>query len=623
MSKQAERILRRKLALESRAQIVFRTLFANIAFRNIDHHKEIRSALVEHYGIVFDSFIDDYRDQHLVTMAPLQEALLAIEVKGLIDERASKQSGIISGTIDKMRLKVNEEVRRLNPKPNNPVRVSNNMMYSNLLRKVNTIVCYETQWAAETARFAEIVYLTGLSGITIKANKPVTKRWDAMGDDKMRRWHADADSQVVRMEEPFTVNGELLMRPGDTSLGATPSNIINCRCSVTYGVDFAELTTAMGGRVEAISPTGNHVDAVNKLAGRIDEALGMSNSDAISKELMDIRVKIYDLLGDDGKIPNVKDYDKLAKRVQVIRKQLKDSGIVKPPKVIKPPAKTIKPKPKDIVPPTTTKPKMIDLGDGLLVPEGTSPEEIIRMLTAHQKEKMAPNFIDDPLEAIKKAKAEIAEHIPTNLTNIGSDFALMGLRDKLIELNGAGTKGTSQKIKIKFASSFDSRSAERVDNRIREVYRIMFEQGLVNQKMVPNAIKTVEISVKRFGRAFANVHKNFIQLFKSDGPSVVAHELAHHIEARNPFLEKRMLKWRDDRINKAKRNGEKAIRRSSTEIMWEDGFHDPYVGRVYSFGATEVLSTGVEALFDVRRFDLMIKKDPDHFYLVWAALRGY
>lgn len=619
MSKQAERILRRKLALESRAQIVFRTLFANIAFRNIDHHKEIRSALVEHYGIVFDSFIDDYRDQHLVTMAPLQEALLAIEVKGLIDERASKQSGIISGTIDKMRLNVNEEVRRLDPKPNNPVRVSNNMMYSNLLRKVNTIVCYETQWAAETARFAEIVYLTGLSGITIKANKPVTKRWDAMGDDKMRRWHADADSQVVLMEEPFTVNGELLMRPGDTSLGATPSNIINCRCSVTYGIDFAELTTAMSGRVEAVGKTGNHPASVDKLAARIDEALGMSPSDKISEELIDIRIKIYELLGDDGKLTDIKYYHKLNKRVQIIRKQLKDSGIVKPPKVIKPPAKTIKPKPKDIVQPTKTKPKMIDLGDGLLVPEGTSPEEIIRLLAAKQKEKIAPNFIDNHFDAIDKARDEINEHIP----NFGSNPSvedLFKLRKKISELNGPGKKGIQPNLK----SSSDLGITRQVhEKRFGAVYKDLFGDGIVNSSLVNDRILKTQIRIGSNGRAYAAINDDYIQLFKNSSSGAASHELGHVIETQNNLVLKRMIDWRDDRINQARKRGEKIKEILPGEFAWEDKFFNPYVGKVYEFKATEVFSMGMQALYEPATFARMMREDPEHFYLIWATLRGY
>jgi len=41
---------------------------------------------------------------------------------------------------------------------------------------------------------------------------------------------------VVPLDKPFIVSGEPLMFPGDGSKGASPGNLINCRCSV-IGVD--------------------------------------------------------------------------------------------------------------------------------------------------------------------------------------------------------------------------------------------------------------------------------------------------------------------------------------------------------------------------------------------------
>jgi hypothetical protein len=36
------------------------------------------------------------------------------------------------------------------------------------------------------------------------------------------------------MDEPFVVDGEQLMFPGDTSMGATARNIVNCRCTCIF-----------------------------------------------------------------------------------------------------------------------------------------------------------------------------------------------------------------------------------------------------------------------------------------------------------------------------------------------------------------------------------------------------
>lgn len=70
-------------------------------------------------------------------------------------------------------------------------------------------------------------------GESFKADgKQVWKRWVSQRDEKVREAHDEADGQEVPVDEPFTVGGELLMYPGDTSLGATAKNIINCRCYI-------------------------------------------------------------------------------------------------------------------------------------------------------------------------------------------------------------------------------------------------------------------------------------------------------------------------------------------------------------------------------------------------------
>jgi hypothetical protein len=55
------------------------------------------------------------------------------------------------------------------------------------------------------------------------------KEWMATLDDRTRDDHADADGQVVGIDEPFDVGGESLMYPGDPSGSA--DEVIQCRCS--------------------------------------------------------------------------------------------------------------------------------------------------------------------------------------------------------------------------------------------------------------------------------------------------------------------------------------------------------------------------------------------------------
>lgn len=66
----------------------------------------------------------------------------------------------------------------------------------------------------------------------------VMKEWDATMDSRTRDSHADMDGEQVGIDEPFNVNDSLMMYPGDTSMGAAPEEVIQCRCRVSYKIDF-------------------------------------------------------------------------------------------------------------------------------------------------------------------------------------------------------------------------------------------------------------------------------------------------------------------------------------------------------------------------------------------------
>lgn len=100
----------------------------------------------------------------------------------------------------------------------------------------------ETQNASETAKATEAEVLSGrqpsvLAGSPLVAG--VSKEWVTVGDEKVRADHVNADSQVWDLSKPFRVGGQLLRWPGDTSLGASVGNVINCRCASVY--DVAEI----------------------------------------------------------------------------------------------------------------------------------------------------------------------------------------------------------------------------------------------------------------------------------------------------------------------------------------------------------------------------------------------
>ena len=105
----------------------------------------------------------------------------------------------------------------------------------------NTISATVTQKAAEGTKNIEKDTLLGVrnsiearvQGLTDLDAKRI---WGTVGDDLVRGSHLAAD-----FEEDeggiFTVQGEQLRFPGDTSLGASASNVIKCRCGAIMVIE--------------------------------------------------------------------------------------------------------------------------------------------------------------------------------------------------------------------------------------------------------------------------------------------------------------------------------------------------------------------------------------------------
>lgn len=104
--------------------------------------------------------------------------------------------------------------------------------------RVATIAMTETQAVAELSKGAEVRTLLGESPIPEPGPaNDVPKAWVTQGDSRVRPAHRAADGQRVPSSQPFTVGGERLMYPGDTSLGASIGNVAGCRCSSVPDVD--------------------------------------------------------------------------------------------------------------------------------------------------------------------------------------------------------------------------------------------------------------------------------------------------------------------------------------------------------------------------------------------------
>ena len=79
---------------------------------------------------------------------------------------------------------------------------------------------------AQNAGRVEAMHDAEDMGISVK------KRWIATLDDRTRDTHRELDGQVVDVDEPFEVDGEEIMYPGDPN--ADPALVYNCRCTIGY-----------------------------------------------------------------------------------------------------------------------------------------------------------------------------------------------------------------------------------------------------------------------------------------------------------------------------------------------------------------------------------------------------
>jgi len=106
-------------------------------------------------------------------------------------------------------------------------------MINDAIANENIILAEEAAALADSLAMEEIAENIGKipAGELFIAIRIIWKIWVTMGDKRVRPWHQKANYQTVPESEPFEVKGELLMYPGDTSLGASMENVSSCRCS--------------------------------------------------------------------------------------------------------------------------------------------------------------------------------------------------------------------------------------------------------------------------------------------------------------------------------------------------------------------------------------------------------
>lgn len=86
-------------------------------------------------------------------------------------------------------------------------------------------------FVAENEANTVINYLEYKKAIAIGKTR---KTWVDIRDKRERKTHLKVGGKTIGIEKAFMVGNSLMMFPKDTSMGATPEEIVNCRCTIKY-----------------------------------------------------------------------------------------------------------------------------------------------------------------------------------------------------------------------------------------------------------------------------------------------------------------------------------------------------------------------------------------------------
>ena len=225
-------LVRRSLEKTLRVQLVreFRILIYQIktagdAYTAIwGHEDRLRGLLFAFYTKAFRMAGNKMRPE-LKSLGYLNLELKDDSFELAASEFAAKWSALkVTEISDSTRKRINKAIQR-----NVETNGSTADLVSELRRYVGgaratTIARTESQAAAQAGQLE----VARNVGVVMK------KVWVSAEDDRTRPAHNEADGQTVDLDEPFIVDGEELMFPGDPSGSA--ANIINCRCAVVYKV---------------------------------------------------------------------------------------------------------------------------------------------------------------------------------------------------------------------------------------------------------------------------------------------------------------------------------------------------------------------------------------------------
>jgi hypothetical protein len=131
-----------------------------------------------------------------------------------------------------------------------------------------------------------------------------------------------------------------------------------------------------------------------------------------------------------------------------------------------------------------------------------------------------------------------------------------------------------------------------------------------------------KLEVAEEGRAYYSTQERNVTMFEHDDEGTLVHEVAHMLEHKYPKVHAIVKQFYDRRTEK-----EDIVPMAYVDsVYWDtheytktDNFIDPYMGKWYEDGTTEILSMGLEYMY--RNPSELLLKDPDMFETILKAIK--
>lgn len=265
-------------------------------------------------------------------------------------------------------------------------------------------------------------------------------------------------------------------------------------------------------------------------------------------------------------------------------------------------------------------------------------------------EKILYDAIQGASVRLKTIETFYNEPDVVNVYEVAKKFDLVADDSNLLEMSAENALRLADVFQSQSSSAYDSSGllAERIRSQVRvgllsdhlilaysTASKVAFESRFQPTDALKGAASWLQLNVATDDvsatvymtadstRGFARKGEGLYVGQASQGTTVV-HEYGHWIELSKPGVKAAARQFRSDRTKGSKLISLRRLAKGQSygqhESAYKDKFIDPYVGKYYASGSTEVISMGLEAMY--RGPLSFLQLDSDHFFLTLAVIHG-